>query len=84
MEDAQAALGVRGEAPGELGRIAQFMGSNLGEAEPVVPFAAGALQTLEARGEAAGSYGRLRRGFGHVAGELGTLANCVQLRGVLL
>jgi hypothetical protein len=72
-------IGLCGEALRELGRVAQFVGGDFCEDEPVVPLAASLLQAFESGGEAAGFYRRFRGGLGKIAGELGAFADLVSL-----
>ena len=80
--------GVRAALPGRRsvggvrrsGRVCAA--ASWASSEPVVPVAAGLLQVARMCGEAVGCGGGLGRGFGEIAGELGALADFVELGGV--
>ena len=68
-----------GEGFGEWGGFAEFVASDRGEDEPVVPVATGLLDGLEGAGQLAGRACRFWRVLGEVAGQLCGLADRMEV-----
>ena len=78
----QGSFTVAAEGLGECG-VAELVVGDGAEDEPVVPFAAGLLEGLEGCGQFAGSAGGFGGGLSDVAGQLGGLADGMELVGIV-